>query len=149
MAADTFAVVLVAAGLLAAVTGVYAGNRTAYALLASAIFSTALIEAGVPFSPSLWLTIDLVVIMWIFIGWAERVLHGDYGRRRDIAILLFFPAIWPLYFMPWVTWRAEAVDVLVAIQMLLTFPFWRAWGKARQWTQTPRDDPGPLELVRA
>ena len=43
-----------------------------------------------------------------------------------MVIALFF-AIWPLYFMPWLAWRSQAVDVLVPLQMLLTFPAQRAW----------------------
>jgi hypothetical protein len=149
MTIDGCATLLVAAGALSAVAGVRAGNRTAYALLASAIYSTLLCWAEVPFRPSLWLAIDLCVVMWIVIGWADALLHGDHGRLRDVAVLAIFALIWPLYFMPQFAWRSQAADVLVAVQMLLTFPFKTVWGKARQWRKAYRSDDGPLRLAPA
>lgn len=118
--------ILVSLASLAAVAGIWAGNRTAYALLASAIFSTVLCEAGVPFRPSLWLAIDLCVILWIIVGWADAVLQGKYGKQRDVLILALFAVIWPLYFIE-TPWRSIVIDVAVALQMLLTFPARRAW----------------------
>jgi hypothetical protein len=150
MTIDTLSTFLVAAGSISAVAGVKSGNRTAYALLASAIFSTMLCEAGVPFHGALWLTIDLCVIMWILIGWADKVLQGSYGRRRDIAVLLIFVAIWPFYFRRDVPWGPAAVDIMVAAQMFLTFPARLTLERVTQWAKGLRgNDDGLLKLALA
>lgn len=148
MTIDACTGALVGIGCLAAVAGIHAGNRTAYALLGSAIFSTVLCEAGVRFVPALWLAIDLTVIMWVLVGWADSVLQGQYGKRRDITILAIFAAIWPLYFIE-TDWRHLAVDILVALQMLLTFPLRRTWDAARGWIDRLSDDTGPLRFATA
>lgn len=149
MTIEGCATALVAAGALSAVAGVCAGNRTAYALLASAIFSTFLCETGVPFHPALWLAIDITVIMWILIGWADKVLQGGYGRKRDVAILAIFAAIWPLYFMPWIEQRSAVIDVLVAVQMFLTFPARLTAERLARWAKVSRNGGGPLEMALA
>jgi hypothetical protein len=149
MTLEACATGIVAVGCLAAVAGVLAGNRTAYALLASAIFSTVLCEAGVPFRPSLWLAIDLAVIMWMVVSWAESVLQGRYGKQRDIAVLALFAPIWALYFADWLDWRALAIDFLVAAQMLLTFPFRRAFLMVRDSLPVADRGDGPLRFAVA
>src|SRR5690606_40300796 len=91
MTVDACATALVGIGCLAAVAGIHAGNRTAYALLASAIFSTVLCEAGVPFNLALWLAIDLCAIMWIVVGWADSGLQGKYARQGLLPTLGILP----------------------------------------------------------
>lgn len=149
MTIETCTTALVAAGCLAAVVGVYVGNRTAFALLASAIFSTFLCETGVPFNLALWLAIDLCAIMWIVIGWADKVLQGGYGRKRDIAVLMLFAPVWYFYVRRDIEWGSSAVDALVALQMFLTFPARMTWEGMRRWTKASRGGYGPLELVAA
>lgn len=132
---ETISLALLALGCLAGAAGAWVKNWTALALLASTIFSTILCEMGVPFRPSLNLAIDMVVIIWIAIGWANAVAHGEYGRARDIPILVLFTPIWALYFID-VSWRSYAIDILITIQLLLTFPIRRVLG----WSRRVRDD---------
>lgn len=147
---DQLALVLLGIATLAAVAGVHAGNWTAMALLGSAIVSSAyceLIESGVMgFSPAMLLLIDLCAIIWIVVGWADAVGKARYGRTRDIAILLLFLPVWPLYFITGV-WTSVAIDVIVSIQMLLTFPVVRLWTRIKAWAATFLDNK-PLEMVR-
>lgn len=146
MACVTF---LLALGCLAAAVAVLAGNRTAMALLASTIYSTVLCELNVPFHVSFGLAIDLAVIMWIIVGWAESVLRGGYGKQRDIAILALFLPIWALYFMPELAWRPTAIDALIAVQLLITFPIKRAISKGKAvLTRLLRDDTGTMGRAR-
>lgn len=148
MTLEACATGLVAVGCLAAVGGVLVRNVTAGALLASAIFSTVLCELEVPFRPSLWLAIDLTVIMWVLVGWSDKVLQGGYGRKRDVAVLALFAPIWALYFVN-VEWRSQAVDALVAAQMLLTFPYRTASERLGRWFAKIRSDGGPLRFAPA
>lgn len=140
---------LLALGCLAAAVAVLAGNRTAMALLASTIYSTVLCELDVPFNVAFGLAVDLAVIMWIIVGWAETVLRGGYGKQRDVAILALFLPIWALYFLPGLPWRPMAIDALIALQLLITFPIKRAFSKGKAFvTQLLRDDTGTMGRAR-
>lgn len=145
---ETASLGLLALGCLAAAAGAWAKNWTALALLASTIFSTALCETGVPFKPSLNLAIDMVVIMWIVIGWANAVLKGGYGKLRDVPILVLFAPIWALYFIE-ADWRSYAIDGLIAMQMLLTFPVKRAWAWGTEKTRNIFHHDGQMKRARA
>jgi len=118
------------------------------ALLGSAIFSTILCEAGVPFRPSLNLAIDLTVIMWILVGWMDGMLKGNYGKLRDVPILVLFLPIWALYFVE-VDWRSYAIDALIAIQLLLTFPVKRTFELAKRLKKNKPDNDGQMRRAAA
>lgn len=94
---------------------------------------------GVPFNPALNLAIDMTVILWIAIGWANAVLQGSYGKMRDVPILALFAPIWALYFLEF-DWRSYAIDGLIAMQLLLTFPVKRAWKQVREVRKTKPHD---------
>ena len=139
---------LVGIAALAAVCGVRVGNWTAMALLSNAIFSSALVGLNVPFSPSLWIAIDMCVILWMWVGWINALGHSDFGRKRDIAILALFFVIWPFYFIE-IAERAIVIDLLVAAQMLLTFPVRTLHERFRYWRDSSRsDNNGILKAVR-
>lgn len=135
MTLDQIASAAVAVGTLCAVMGCWRGNPTAMALLSSAIASSAyvgLVEGGdIGFHPVALIAIDILVIAWILLGWANAVAQKKYGRRRDLIILALFVPIWPLYFDDRV-WTADAIDVLVAVQMLLCFPIRTLLAKWRE-----------------
>jgi hypothetical protein len=151
MTFDQLATVAVALGALSAVVAIRFGNATAMALLASALVSSAwceLVEAGaLPYEPLLLVALDLLVIVWIIVGWADRVARKAYGRRRDIAIVALFPAIWPLYFIDR-AWTSDAIDLAVAAQMLLCFPVRTMLAQHRERVaRLIEDDGGTLELA--
>lgn len=151
MSLDQFATVMVALGALSAVVAIRVGNPTAMALLASAIvssFYSELVEGGViGFYPVLLVALDLLVVIWIVVGWANAVAQKRYGRKRDLVIIALFIPIWPLYFDER-AWTNEAIDLLVATQMLLSFPvrtLWAQWGKRSK--PLIDDETGSMELV--
>lgn len=153
MSLDQFAAGMVALGALSAVCGVWKGNATAMALLASAIVSSfycELVERGVlPYEPALLLFLDVLVVVWIVAGWADRVARRAYGRRRDLVIIGLFPAVWPLYFIDG-AWTSDAIDLLVAAQMLLSFPVRTLLAQVQAKLAGLRDDEGgTLLLARA
>lgn len=138
----------VAIGALSAVAGIWRSNPTAMALLASAIVSSGycgMVESGVwEYRPVLLIALDVLVIIWIIVGWADAVAKGRYGRRRDLAIIALFVPIWPLYYdNRW--WTDEAIDILIAVQMLLSFPIRTLWAEARKrWPKLAKDDTGSM-----
>jgi hypothetical protein len=123
---------LLAIAVLAAVAGACKHNLTSYALLGSFGLSTALCWAGIPFNTALWIFIDSVVIACVL---------SSHAKRRDWLILALFPPAWAIYFLQ-PEWAPAAIDVIVAAQMLLTFPARRLgfplWLRARS-TPFPRD----------
>lgn len=136
-----------AVATLAAVVGLLSGNKTAMVLLASTIYSSILCWADVEFNIALWLSIDLIAILWIVVLWADGLGRGVYGKTRDIAILALFAPIWLLYFVE-VDWRASAINFLIALQMLATFPWRRAGERVRGLISKIRgDDTGGLECA--
>lgn len=145
------ATVMVALGALSAVVAIRAGNPTAMALLASAIISSfyvELVEAGlIGFYPVLLVALDILIILWIIVGWANAVAQKRYGRKRDLIIIALFVPIWPLYFDNR-AWTDEAIDLLVSVQMLLSFPVRTLWASLRSWLgKVKQDDTSTMELV--
>lgn len=138
---------LLALGCLSASLALLMGNRTAGVLLTSALYSSFLCAAEVPFRPALWLTIDLMAIIWIVILWADEVGKGGYGKKRDIGVIAIFGLLWPLYFLK-LSWGSQAVDALVGIQMLATFPIRRTWTRTKGFFARDRGS-GPMQLVMA
>lgn len=101
------------AALICGGVAAFKGNRTAWFLLASAAFTSALGLWGIGYNAFLWLLIDLAVITGI-------ALSQKMTRCDMIIIALFVPA-----------WVAYAVDDLTAYyvasavvsgQLFLTFP---------------------------
>ena len=124
------------------------------ALLASAILSTAyceLVERGViQYFAGLLVALDVLVILWIIVGWADAVARKRYGRRRDVAIIAIFPVfIWPLYAVDG-KWTSDAIDLAISAQMLLSFPARTLWAEVRRhWRGLAEDDTGTLRLALA
>lgn len=85
-------------------------NRTAWALLASAAFTSILLLEGVQFHWLPWVLIDVAVIVAI---WRTK------GRDWPI-IALFFPVWWLYQTRP--DWTSDAVDLIVSAQLLLSVP---------------------------
>lgn len=107
---------LLAIAVMAAIAGACTKNWTARALLASFVFSTILCRLGTEFNLVLWIGIDLMVIAFI----ARRGMP----LIDKVVCALFVPA-WALYlWQP--SWGPQAVALVVAAQMLLTFPLRRA-----------------------
>jgi len=126
-------------GVVAALIGVLARNVTAAALLCSFVFSTMLCRLGVEFNFVLWVAIDLAVILCI--------IHPKM-RKRDIVVLALFMPIWVIYLcVP--RWGAQAVDLLIALQMLLTFPAWRTLRASKAWFLRIRNEPQEMEFAAA
>lgn len=138
---------VLAVATLAAVIGLLSGNKTAMVLLASTIYSSMLCWADVEFNVALWLSIDLIAILWIVVLWADGLGRGIYGKKRDIVILSIFFAIWPFYFTEF-EWRSSVINFLIALQMLATFPWRRAGERVRGLISKIRgDDTGGLECA--
>lgn len=127
---DQICAAILGLATIAAVFSVQRGDRAAIVLMASTLFSTMLIEAGVPFRLEIWLAIDLCAIMWIVIGWIEARPFGARSRLRERLIIGLFAPIWMLYFFD-LAWRAAAIDLMIAAQMLLTQPHPALWAKAK------------------
>lgn len=151
MTLEQFATAMVAIGALSAVMGCWRGNPTAMALLASAIVSSLyceLVEAGmVGYFPPVLIALDILVVAWIIVGWANAVATRRYGRKRDLVVIALFVPTWPLYFDNR-AWTDEAIDLLVAAQMLLSFPARTLWASFRaRLASLMRDDTGTMEMV--
>lgn len=104
--------VLLAVAVLAAIAGTLTRNWTAGALLASFIVSMILCRIGAEFNLVLWVGIDLMVIAFV----ARR-----HMPRTDWLVIGLFVPVWALYIW-WPQWGAQAIAVIVAVQMFLTFP---------------------------
>lgn len=143
---EQFTTGILAVATLAAVIGLLTGNKTAMVLLASTIYSSMLCWAEVEFNEALWLSIDMIAILWIVVLWADGVGRGVYGKTRDIVILALFAPIWALYFIE-VEWRSYAINILIALQMFATFPWKRSGIRIRKTiTKMRGDTTGGLEL---
>jgi hypothetical protein len=123
---DALYLLAIACGCLAA----WKGDRTAWALLAGAALTSALVASGVPFIPRLWFGIDLAVIGGIGCL-SER-------RWRDWAVVLLFLPAWPLYLTE-PPYMGTATSLLVSAQLLLTVPYAALW---RRMKRTRGQDPG-------
>ncbi|MBO9602535.1 MAG: hypothetical protein J7496_08515 [Novosphingobium sp.] len=135
----SFSDAILALGVAAALIGAVARNVTAMVLLCSFAFSTAICALGVDFNFILWVSIDLAVVLCII---------GPAMRHRDLVILGLFLPVWLIYLiMP--SWGAQAVDIIVALQMLITFPARRTWRASRVWVSRMRDDTAGMECAAA
>jgi hypothetical protein len=114
---------LYVAAVLCGIASAWCGNRTAYALLASAAVTSALIGLEAPFSLRLWLLIDVAVIVAIF-----RLKHWEIAPSDWLVIALFAPA-WTFYFLPDVI--ADGTTLVASLQFLMVAPFARAWAAVR------------------
>lgn len=115
---------------LAALTGALARNITAWVLLGSLVLSEALCWLEVPFNPILWMVIDWLVMSCI-------IRPGM--RYRDLVIIATFLPIWALYIVQ-PEWWVDAIKVMVAAQMFLTFPMRRALAASQAWLIRLRDE---------
>lgn len=122
-------------GCVAAVTGAFGRNVTAVALLASTAFSEILCHLQIQFHLVLWLSIDFGVIFTILL----TAIHHQSVRGRDLAILLCFGPVFLLYFVQPVWW-VDAIKLIVAGQMFLTFPAARIWAAATEWIARLKGD---------
>lgn len=98
----------------------FRGGPSAGALVLSNILCRAASLLGVRFDPGVWLAVDLAVIAFIVMGAIER----SRLMRREMAILVLFPVIWPFYWLPADEGQFVAVSLAVIAQLLLTLP-WR------------------------
>jgi hypothetical protein len=130
---DALFAVAVLCGCIAA----WAGNRTAWPLLASAAASSLLIWAGVPFNLALWLLIDVAVI--------AAITSRPMSVRDTLVVVLFVP-VWALYGAD-LPYAGKGISVIVALQLLLTFPVRRAWAKVRG-KPLPSDPPDTHHWLR-
>lgn len=117
---------LLCVAVLAAAVGAAMRNLTAIALLASFVVSEAMCQSGVPFNLAVWLLIDAIVL-------AVIIRRGM--KLRDWIIVASFVPVWAIYVLEPI-WTREGVGVIVAGQMLLTFPVRRLWKPLlRQWAR--------------
>lgn len=124
---DTLFLMALLCGCIAAMRG----NRTAWALLGSAIFTSVITLAGVPFNSFLWMLIDLAVVMLI--------MHARMSVCDTIILMLFIPA-WCLYVVDgWFVYYA--VSLIVTLQFLLTWPIPAVWGHCRRMIRPHNSDP--------
>lgn len=134
---------ILAGAVLMGCIGALYGNRFAWPLLASAAVSTALRLAQTPFMPLAWMAIDLAVILGMVVIWWLNIREGMSPlKERELAIIALFLPAWALYFWQ-PQWWVTAVELIVAAQLIASFPHRRAWDRlkpvlARLW----RDDEG-------
>jgi hypothetical protein len=95
-----------------AVAGTFAGNRTAWALLASVGMCLGLEHFAVPFNFFLWLLIDLAVILII--------IRPEMTVADVVVLALFIPA-WVSYLLPPEPRFGVSMAVVIA-QLALVFP---------------------------
>lgn len=104
-------------GVLCGCAGAWRGNRTSFALLASAALSSGLIWLGVPFVMPIWVLIDLAVL---------AAIMARPMKYSDCPVAALFIAAWALY--PSVdagdAGAAALVEAVVAVQFMLSAP-WR------------------------
>lgn len=131
---DALFLVAVLCGFAAA----WCGDRTAWALLASAALTSALGWAEVPFMPWLWFGIDVAVIGAI--AWRRQL------TASDIAVVALFLPVWCLYAAD-LPYAGAGVNLIVSVQLMLTFPYRRAWARAKR-TKLPPDHRHDLDLPR-
>lgn len=115
---------------LAALAGAVKRNITAIALLASNTLGFAMCKLGVEFNAALWMVIDTAAIMFI--------VRPGMKRLDWIIVAPFLPVIWPLYVLQ-PDWWAQAVIVIVALQMFLTFPAEWVLPILRRWRRFNKD----------
>ena len=128
--------------LLCACAAAWKGERTAWALVGSAILTSVLGLASVPFNPFLWAAIDMAVIAAIFL------LKKGISVADIFVIALFLP-IFALYAAN-LPYAGAGVNLLVAVQMILTLPFARMWRRAKNTPLPPmRQDDFDLPMVAA
>lgn len=107
------------------------GNRTAWFLLASAAFTSALVVLGMEFDPFFWMLIDLAVVM--------AIASTPMTRCDAFIIGLFVPA-WAVY--PLGGWTMYYVtSAVTAAQFLLVFPVPQLWADcSKPFRRPPPDD---------
>jgi hypothetical protein len=115
--------------VIAGCVGARKGNRFAWPLLASVAVSTVLRIAETPFMPLAWMAIDLAVVLgMVLIWWFNIKQNLPPLRKRELAIIALFLPAWALYFWQ-PPWWVNAVELIVAAQLLASFPFRRAWNR--------------------
>lgn len=108
------------------------GNRIAWPLLASAGFCFVARWQEWPFDLTLWVTVDVLVLIGVFTVLVNESLKPDWHLTwREVAVVLLFAPALAAYALP--DDPAHVLSTLTgAAQLLLASPFRRAWGRTRQ-----------------
>lgn len=137
--ADAFEIALWVAIAIAACGAVARPqNRTAWALVASAVLSLALDWRGVEFNFLFWWLIDVLVLA-VFVPLEPRFnLWRAFLRMgwTDRFVAAFFPVAWLAYLLP-DPWRYYATTAIVVVQLLLTLPYAELRARLKRACRTP------------
>lgn len=116
-----------------------AGKRSAVALLTGTAFTAGLAASGVPFLLPVWMLVDLVVI--------AVIIHPKMDWR-DCAIMALFYPLWATYFVDGqAAWTISAL--VSSVQLLLTFPVYRAAESGRRLLRFIKKDGGGMAFAAA